>query len=430
MAETARQKHTAKKEANQEASAWNAREAPLVQDLGAFAKKLLAPFASLRLTVVLFGLAIILVFCGTLAQREEGIWTVLAQYFRSLYVWIPLQIFFSHEWSVAGGFPFPGGWLLGGLLLSNLLAAHAVRFKVSWKRSGILLIHAGLIAMMLSEFVTGVWAVEGNMTIDQGGTSNYVENPRVNELAIVDPSDPKTDDVVIVPERMLRRGGVIQHDLLPFDVEVVRYMSNSALLDLQQAGGDAKKENPATAGAGLAEVAVPRPEVSGTDQEQKVDIASAYVTFKKKQTKEVLGTYLISLFLRSQPIVTAGKIYEVSLRPKRTYKPYSLHLIEFRHDKYIGTEKAKNFSSLVRLIDSTRNEDREVKIWMNHPLRHAGETFYQASFLRGDSGTVLQVVRNPGWLMPYLSCFMVSGGMLVHFCMHLYEFLRRRRMPR
>ena len=47
-------------------------------------------------------------------------------------------------------------------------------------------------------------------------------------------------------------------------------------------------------------------------------------------------------------------------------------------------------------------------------------------FLDGDRGTVLQVVRNPGWLMPYFSCALVSLGMLVHFGIHLVGFLRRR----
>ena len=106
----------------------------------------------------------------------------------------------------------------------------------------------------------------------------------------------------------------------------------------------------------------------------------------------------------------------------------AVRLLEFRHDRYLGTDKPKNFSSMVRLVDPSVNEDREVKIWMNHPLRHAGETFYQSSFKPGDTGTILQVVRNPGWLMPYISCVMVSGGMLIHFGMHLYDFLRRRVM--
>ena len=39
--------------------------------------KLLKPLASLRLTVVLFLLSMVLVFCGTLAQVDDGIWVVL-----------------------------------------------------------------------------------------------------------------------------------------------------------------------------------------------------------------------------------------------------------------------------------------------------------------------------------------------------------------
>src|SRR5205807_6673547 len=119
----------------------------------------LSVLASLRLTVILFVLGIILVFCGTLAQIDAGIFTVLNQYFRSALVWIPFQLFVqfgqvffgvSPSATVAGSFPFPGGWLIGGLLLVNLLSAHIVRFKLRWKRAGILLIHSGLVILMLS----------------------------------------------------------------------------------------------------------------------------------------------------------------------------------------------------------------------------------------------------------------------------------------
>src|SRR5262245_41268481 len=63
---------------------------------------------------------------------------------------------------------------------------------------------------------------------------------------------------------------------------------------------------------------------------------------------------------------------------------------------------------------------------MNHPLRYAGETFYQSSFKPDDSGTVLQVVRNPGWLLPYVSCAMVAVGLLIHFGMRLVPAVRKR----
>jgi hypothetical protein len=387
--------------------------------------------ASLRLTVVLFSLSLLLVFFGTLAQVELGIWTAVNEYFRSAYVWVPFQLFvrfgqvffgISRSAHLPGSFPFPGGWLLGGLLLANLLAAHAVRFKMTWKRSGILVIHAGLIILMLSELITGLFAIEGNMTIEQNGSSNFIEEHRTTELAIVDPSDPKTDAVVVIPDRFLKKGGLVQHDELPVDVEVLRFMRNSELPKEVPAGTN----NPATAGAGRSVVAIERPEVSGTSTEQKVDAPSAYVHFKKKGTGESLGTYLVSLWLNSQQLTVDGKAYEVSLRFKRTYKPYTVHLVKFSHDLYVGTETPKNFSSLVRLDDPTRDEHREVLIYMNEPLRYRGETFYQSSFLPGDKGTILQVVRNPGWAMPYIACTMVALGMIFHFGLHLIGFLRLR----
>ena len=71
--------------------------------------------------------------------------------------------------------------------------------------------------------------------------------------------------------------------------------------------------------------------------------------------------------------------------------------------------------------------DRVVKIWMNNPLRYGGETFYQASFEKGENLTILQVVRNDGWMLPYLSCMIVGTGLATHFGMNLIGFLRRRK---
>src|SRR6516162_7972798 len=80
------------------------------------AYKALKALASLRLTVFLFVLSMILVFCGTLAMMDQGLPTVLRQYFRSGIAWIPLQLFVRlgqvffgvpPGTQVAGSFPFP-----------------------------------------------------------------------------------------------------------------------------------------------------------------------------------------------------------------------------------------------------------------------------------------------------------------------------------
>lgn len=409
-----------------------ARTPSIANDFLGFLKRIVRSLASLKLTVFLFAVAIVMVFCSTLAQRDLGIWSVVDQYYRipargfslgCLFVWIPLRNLIFVDW-LPVSFPFPRGWLIGGMLLTNVVAAHALRFRMGWKRSGILLIHSGLIVILLGELVTGLLAVEGNMTILEGQIRNYVENGRKVELALVDASDPKTEDVVVVPESILRQTKRIRHEKLPIEIEVGDYMVNSELKTVAEMDG--AFTNMATHGAGLVHVAESRPEVSGTDTDGKADFASAYVHLYKPNGQS-LGTHLVSVLLKEQNLTVDDKTYQIALRPQRLYKPYALHLIDFRHEKYLGTDKPKDYSSEVRLLDAERNVDRRIRIYMNHPLRYRGETFYQSSFLPGDIGTVLHVVRNPGWLMPYVSCAMVSIGMLVHFGLHLYGFLGRKR---
>jgi hypothetical protein len=261
------------------------------------------------------------------------------------------------------------------------------------------------------------------MTIENGQSCNYVEHADKTELAIIDASDPKQDKVVVVPGTMLQGGlgGTIQNEQLPFDVQVDQYMVNSTEPRELKTG----ESTPATEGIGLEAIVHEAQPGTGVDPNQKREAASAYMTFKKKGSGETLGTYLVTVWLsREQTVRVDGKEYQVTLRFQREYKPYTLFLEEFRHDIYPGTDTPRNFSSKVRLVDPSQNEDREVLIYMNNPLRYAGATFYQVSFLRGDSGTVLQVVTNPGWLMPYFACTLVALGMVIHFSIHLLGFLQ------
>lgn len=406
--------------------------------------RLLAPIASLRLTVVLFVLSLVLVFASTLAQMHSSNFTVVQEYFRSFYVWVPLQLFVqfaqiffgvSSSTHVSGSLPFPGGWVVGGLLLVNLLAAHAVRFKLSWRRTGILLIHSGLVVLMLGELITGLFAVEARMSLAIGETVSFVDVAHKNELAITTSVDEKNDHVTVIPDAILRQGGVIQNELLPVDVEVVEFMDNSDLLVAKP--GDADAAEARTADDGRSYVVVKKSEESGTDTNARDDAPAVRVRIRKRGTAEVLGTQTLSLWhypnftnrmlqIPPEQFTLDGKTYTVEFRRKREYKPYALHLKEFHHDRFIGTDTPKNFSSLVRLVDQSQSEDRDANIYMNHPLRHSGETLYQSGYFPNDQGTVLQVVRNPAWTLPYISCTLVSLGMIVHFGLHLVGFLQRK----
>ncbi|MEX2672932.1 MAG: cytochrome c biogenesis protein ResB [Phycisphaeraceae bacterium] len=376
--------------------------------------------ASLRLTVALFAMAMLLIFAGTLAQVHAGIWQVMADYFRTPIAWIDLQLFVPQQLvTVPGSFPFPGGYLLGGLLIVNLLAAHALRFKLSARRLGIITLHLGIIVLLIGEFVTGLFAEEGLMTIHEGGHARYAEDVREAELVVMNPADAEVHDVVAVPERMLTTADeVVQDDALPFAIRMDQWLPNAQLFNVPEG-----TPTRATRGAGTQIMARPAPRAKGVDGAD-VDMPAAYVTLHKDGRP--LGTWLLSSMIGAlQPVEVAGETYHLGLRFKRTYKPYTLHLLEFTHERFVGTERPRNFASRIRLVDPTRNEEREVLISMNNPLRYAGATFYQSAYLENDAGTVLQVVRNPGWLLPYVACALISTGMLIHFGMRLWQFAGR-----
>ncbi len=383
---------------------------------------------SLRLTVVLLVLGMILVFAGTLAQVELGIWTVQEQFFRSfIAIWKigPLYI------------PLPGGYAVGGLLLINLLAAHIYRFKRGWKKFGIELTHIGLILLLVGELLSGLWQEDYSMRLVQGETKNYSESYHDNELAITDTTDAAFDEVVAIPEHFLARGETVQHPKLPFRIVPKKHYPNSGLrmrgpmVDNATTIGDTAL---VTTGSGLQLVASPAPM---TYKQNERNWPTAFVELVGAQGS--LGTWLVSQApldseghqLSPQKIEHGGRTYTIALRSTRAYKPFALTLLKFSHDRFAGTDLPKFFSSRIRLNTPNGVDDREVLIYMNNPLRYAGLTFYQASFEPGrDDVTVLQVVRNPSWLIPYIACSLMTLGLTWQFCIHLFAFIGKRRAPR
>ena len=332
----------------------------------------------------------------------------------------------SARYPVMFRFPFVGGYLVGIVLLINLLAAHFQRFTFSRKKIGIFLTHAGLIFMLLGQLVTDKYQVESNLRLVEGQSKGYSISGSECELVLIDKSRPDTDIVAAIPAVSLEQSTTHQTETLPFEFTILEYYTNSDLGTLGQG-----EENKATRGKGLELAATPRPSVTSLEE---VNFPAAYLRLKSTGGKE-LGTWMVSaLFgalknpIPEQTFEFDGKEYELALRFTRHYTPYDIELVDFKHDKFQGTEKARNFSSLVIVRDRASGAEREVNIWMNHPLRYEGKTYFQASFdPENAKATVLQVVRNPGWVTPYISCAMVGMGMLIQFLTHLFSFNKKRK---
>lgn len=391
-------------------------------------------FSSLRLTIVCLGLAAVLVFAGTLAQVRLGLYVVQAEFFRSFFVyWTPA----GSSWKIP---IFPGGWTIGWVLLVNLLAAHIQRFHFSRRKIGLVLIHAGLILLLGGFFVSEILQIESQMRLEVGESKSYAEDSRRNELVVLDVSNPDHDDVVAIAQSLLEQGGEIQTPKLPFTLRVKRFLPNSQPAGPMSGGGEK-----ITAGNGIGQrlLFTAAPVVTRMDDEDKpaalIEIASG---------KQVIGSWTVSTWLTKRPWCTglnaqfggllggavdgpqgftwAGRHYEIALRPVRYYKPYTITLLEFKHDVYAGTDIPSNFSSRIHLKDPKRGEDRDVLIRMNSPLRYGGESYYQASFEPGDKVSILQVVHNPAAAVPYVACGLMGAGLLVQFLTHLFSFARKR----
>ncbi|MCB1124964.1 MAG: cytochrome c biogenesis protein ResB [Verrucomicrobiae bacterium] len=369
---------------------------------------------SLRLTIVLLAFALVLVFAGTIAQVKLGIHAAQVRFFQSFVVYADVGE--SLRLPV-----LPGGYLVGFALVLNIACAYVLRIGFKRGRIGLLLIHGGLLMLLLGQLSTDLFQVESNLRFKEGERSNYSVSGRHWELAIVDTTDSAFDQVTVIPDRLLAPGETLRPEGLPFTVQVHTYWRNSRRLGPMETPASAAPK--ATQGQGTRFQYDSEPNTTRMDRR---DIPTAYVELEADGKS--LGTWCATGWVDAADTFTHdGHSYALTLRPTRYYQPYYLKLIDFSHDRYLGTNIPKNFSSLVQIQNPETREDREVLIYMNHPLRYGGQTYYQSGYDENDpTVTILQVVKNPGWLTPYLACTIVSVGLLAQFFGHLGRWLRKK----
>src|SRR6266581_2528753 len=215
-------------------------------------RKLVDLITSLKLTIICLAAGMALIFAGTLAQVHLGIHEAQQRYFQSFFVWWPPE-------GQGLKIPiFPGGHLIGAVLLINLIAAHAKRFRWAWRKLGIHLTHAGLIIMLAGGLFTDLFAVESHVRLARGDAKNYSEDMRRTELAVIDTSDDDLDRVTAIPDTVLRRNREIDHSSLPFRIVVRNFYQNSRLKMLSEAGEYARSIANQGPGATIAVEPAPR----------------------------------------------------------------------------------------------------------------------------------------------------------------------------
>ncbi len=411
-------------------------------------KKIVAFFTSLKLTVVLLAFAIVLVFVGTLAQADEGLYGAQAHYFKQ---WLVVGAnLFGHKIPLL----LPGGYLIGMLLLVNLVASHIYRFEFSAKKLGIQLAHAGVIVLLVGQLSTDMLSRELQMHFVEGETRNYSDSATEYELIFV-----SGNEVTAIPEKMLKPGAELAPDKtgLPFTIRVKQHWHNS---DLNFRAPMMQNAPPLTPNGIAVNFDFSRTDdVKTMDQRNVPTVVLEFLT-----PSGSLGTWVASDWAGDPTLVEAvrsgyaqmgaamaqkiagqlvapqtieadGKRFTFTMRPARVIHPFSLTLLKATHTVYPGTDIPKDFRSRVRIDNKQTGEQREVEISMNHPLRYGGFTFYQYQMDAGQvaeqagrkPSSVLSVVRNPGWLTPYIGCAMVGMGLVIQFMFHLVGFVSKQK---
>jgi hypothetical protein len=361
-------------------------------------KAVLSPAITLLCLLILFAL----IFFGTLYQADHGLFEAQKKYFGYGFVLI------------GGFFPLPAASLVIWVLSIQLAVMMA--FHLAWKlnRIGLWIVHLGILALLVGGFITQILAVESQLTLAEGETGHFTTAYHEHELAIWE-AQGDTNRVFSYDETALRPGREL--DVAPYKsrIKVRAYYQNCDAFTTRATNGPTYIN---ASGIGILEQRKPEKEVT-----QNAPGVMFTLMESGKPDREVL---LYGQEINPLILTLGGKRVFVQLRLKHYPLSFALRLTDFIKNVHPGTDVPSSFESNADLLEA--GGSRPVKVWMNNPLRHAGYTFFQASYAQARGmaeKSTFAVVTNPGRLMPYIASLVVFGGLLLHFLIKLIPFVRR-----
>jgi len=117
----------------------------------------------------------------------------------------------------------------------------------------------------------------------------------------------------------------------------------------------------------------------------KLRIRDHKLTWKNEKKISLLG----GMNSIPQPVLfhLNGLDYEIAYGSKKIELPFSVKCIDFKLEKYPGSESPSSFESKLQILDSANNYFKKSKIFMNHVLDYNGYRFFQSSYDLDDPNT-------------------------------------------
>lgn len=380
--------------------------------------KIISFLAGFKLASILLILLLLLTFFGTLEQVDYGLYPTIQKYFS----WESFIVF--PELRINGKLvplPLPGAYYVSSLLFVNMLLGGVIKIRKNWKTVFVTTAHIGVLFLILGEGITKGFEQRGNMALYEGESSNYAQAYHDHSIEVSELNENGlAQNVAVIPAKMLakakkagKEGVKISHTELPFSFQVSHYMKNSRP---KKAGPFSAGNTPHVDGYTLFQVE--------TEKEDERNLNGCYV-------KASTGAEFLLFSGAFQPYILEyeGKKYSISLRKAIWKMPFDVTLNDFNAE-FFPTGKPKKFESYITRIENGLSE--KVKIYMNHPMRYLGFTFFQASWGPQEGGpdrklySVFEVVKNPADQWPLYSIIITSIGLIGHFGMMLGSYIMRQ----
>ncbi len=361
--------------------------------------------SSAKISVVCLFLLFILTFWGTIAQVQQGLYAAQDRFFNSFF------------FLAAGFIPFPGAQLVLWVFFVNLICSIIMTYKkyTQWENAGLLIIHFGLIIYFVAAFMIFHVSQESYVHLAEGQGTNVSTSYQAWELDYWK-GDGKERRVSAFDTKNFKPGFLVPLDDKTFSLTVNKFYLNSDAFADPSVKSDTILLN-------ISGITLLRDKPIDKEKEQNIEGGVFDLKFDNKDYS------LILYGAEAQPTLVPidGNNYYFILRHQRFPLPFTIKLDHFKAEFHPGTEMAKSYESLVTITTGTL--ERQVRIYMNNPLRYKDYTVYQASYDSDSTGrqySTLAVVKNFARVMPYIACFVVFFGLALHFL--IQAFLSKARV--
>lgn len=329
---------------------------------------------------------LVLLTLGTISQRYIGLYHSEKLFFGSFILWL-------------GILPLPGAYATLCFLSAGLIAKLVLKSPVRKRTFGTVITHASVLMLLLGGLVSAFSREEGYITIFRKEIISNVSDYHDREVAVM--KDGK--EYQLIPYTALQEYGKLPLQGVPFTVNIKQKCYPCAAVPLSDADVGAY----GMAAAMELKDAQPGPDDALNRAGAMVEISGV--------SKEQAGRYIIFESLAEPPAIKVeGHEYKLLMRATKRALPFSVELLNFEQQNHPGTQMAREYRSEIQVQDGELKWKETVS--MNQPIRYRGYTIYQSSFV--DDGekqaSVLAVVKNAGWVFPYISVTLLSIGLLMH----------------